>query len=99
MGRVELDGLRATLEASPDLVFAADRSGALLYLNATARTRWGDELGRQVVMLVGDALAKAADDVFATGVPSRFEWGEHGPAGVRAWFATAISPLGADAYW
>jgi PAS domain S-box-containing protein len=89
-----LDGLRAVLETSPDLVFAADAGGAVIYLNAVARARWGDELGRNAGDLVGASLAKAVAEA-----PTRFQWGEHGPGGVRAWFSTSIAPLADGGYW
>lgn len=92
-------GLTALVEASPNLVFAADRAGAVIYANAVARTRWGDALGRSAYELVGEPLARVANEVLATGTGTRFEWGEHGPAGVRAWFATAIAPLGNEGFW
>jgi PAS domain S-box-containing protein len=94
VGTAELDGLRAVLEASPDLVFAADPDDAVIYLNAVARARWGDELGRNARDLVGEPLAKAITDA-----PTRFQWGEHGPGGVRAWFSASIARLAGGGYW
>jgi PAS domain S-box-containing protein len=82
-----LDALRGLVEVSRDLVFAADASGALSYLNAAARERWGEALDRPAAALVGCEIA------------DRFQWGETGPGGVRAWFAATVTPLANGGYW
>ena len=97
-GPTELaDALRALLHASPDLVFLADRAGKVLYMNTIARSRWGDEPGSAHELV--DGLAAAAAEACTSGRSQRFEWGERGPGGVRAWFATAIHPVAGGAYW
>jgi len=93
-----VDALAWAFESSPDLAFAADRDGRVVFANPAARRRWpGLARGVQAASVFpddarGDHGARAAA-VLTTGEAARFEWGDHGPAGARAWFVCTLSPL------
>jgi len=94
--RVEV--LRGAFEGSPDLVFAATAGGTLLFMNAACRARAG-AIGadsRAAALFPDEARAMFAAfeaGVVAGGPAVRFQWGELGPAGVRRWFTSTLSPL------
>jgi PAS domain S-box-containing protein len=92
------EALAWALRPSPDLAFAAGTDGRLIFANEAAQQRWpGATVGAPAAALLpGDARERFSAleaGVIATGQPARFEWGEHGPAGVRRWFACTLSAL------
>jgi PAS domain S-box-containing protein len=89
-------GLEAQLEtigslfgASLDPVIVVGGAGRVLYANPAARQRWPEGASIAALSPLGDALAP----VLARGEPARLEWGDRSPAGVRAWYSCAISPV------
>ena len=96
-----LDALGFAFDSSPDLVFATDAEGVVLYLNGTARIR-GKELSHPVsaaALLPAEYAERfnvLARVVLSTGEGTRFEWGDEGAAGVRSWFGCTLSALRID---
>lgn len=72
-----------------DPVVAVGHGGVVLYANPAARHRWPDHPSIASISPLGDALAR----VLPTGEPARFQWGNTSPAGVRSWYASAVSPI------
>src|SRR4051812_20445722 len=77
------------LHDSPALAFEADADDRVVDANAAAAARWpigslaADGFPEDARARYRDARGRGHD---------RFEWGEHGPGGVRAWFVAAVSP-------
>ncbi len=93
-----IDALAWALGASPNVVFAADAGGHLVFANDAARQQWNAAVpGAPAVALFGDEtreqLGSVATRVLALGESGTFEAGEHGPAGVRAWSCYTLTPL------
>lgn len=72
--------------ADPALLFRAD--GGTLYANEAARSRAGDVFRASERGDLDRAIAAAFE-----GQSTSFECGEHGPAGVRAWYTCTVSPV------
>jgi PAS domain S-box-containing protein len=94
----QVDALAWAFESSPDLAFAAGRDGRIVFANPAARARWpGLARGVPAASLfpddARDGYRTRESAVLATGEAARLEWGDHGPAGARAWFACTLSPL------
>lgn len=93
-----LDALAWIFARSPDPVLATDARGRVVFANDAARARWGaGALGAELCVLIPAearerALAAQAS-VLAGAAVARFEWGDQGSTGVRAWFACALTPL------
>ncbi len=90
--------LASIFDASPDVVFGTDADRRLQYLNAAACGRWPDAVlassaGELFLGAFRDTFDAATDRVLAGGSAARFEWGEAGPGGIRAWFVCTITPL------
>lgn len=79
--------LAACFDASPDgvVAFRADRTS--LYENAAARQQ------RSLFDTNASGLADAIDTAFRDQAPTRFEWGDVGPGGVRCWFVCTVTPM------
>jgi PAS domain S-box-containing protein len=96
----QLSGIGFALEQSRDLVFAADRSGRLLFANAAARQSWKCETGVQIEKLLPadltQAIAATVEQVLTDRTSAHVEWGTLGPAGPRSWYACTLSPLLVD---
>ena len=93
-----VEALRAALEPSPDLVFAAAADGAVLFVNAALRARGAAPSPGARAMDLLPPEARPLFEVHQSGVvaggpAARFEWGELGPAGVRRWYTCTLSPL------
>jgi PAS domain S-box-containing protein len=101
LGPTRIGALEWTLGASRDLVLAVAADGAIAFANDAASARWpAASAGAAALASIPDeardsfraAIADALGGVDVT----RFEWGEHGPGGVRSWFTTTVSPLHED---
>lgn len=90
------------LELEPDLRTIADafdrslepvvivsHDGVVLYANQAACHRWPDHPSIASISPLGEGLAR----VLLTGEPARFQWGDTSSAGVRSWYASAVSPI------
>jgi PAS domain S-box-containing protein len=96
---LNVDALAWALGTSSSLAIAASADRTIVFANDAARTRWPDAIARTAdALFPEDARAKlaVAEQAAHAGNGSTFEWGEHGPAGVRAWFLCTVSPLRAD---
>lgn len=98
LSALRIETLAWALGASPDVVFAADAAGHLVFVNDAARQRWPAAApGARVAVLfddqTGEQLGAVAAGVLARSEPATFEAGEHGPAGVRAWSRYTLTPL------
>lgn len=92
---------RSMLDASPDLVVAIDPAGHVAYLNRAAAAGWPDAvLGTPAIALfpedVRGTLTDLVTKVRATNAPARFDWGERGPSGIRAWYVASLYADGDD---
>ena len=90
---MELDSHLKTIagafEGSVDPVVIVGHDGVLLHANQAARRRWPDHPTIASIAPLGEALAQ----VLLSGEPARFQWGDSSPAGVRSWYASAVSPI------
>ena len=84
-----LETIAGAFDTSLDPVVVAGHDGVLLYANRAARQRWPDHPTIASIAPLGEALAA----VLLTGEPARFQWGDSSPAGVRSWYASAVSPI------
>ena len=92
---------RSVLNAAPDLVIAIDRDDRVAFANRAASARWPDAVpGSSATSLLPDEarglFSAALAQVRAAGAPARFEWGERGPSGIRAWFVATVYAHGDD---
>lgn len=81
--------VRSTLGDAVDPVLVLGTRGEVLYVNAAAQQHWS--AGSNIDPL--SAFGRAVLPVIAAGQPSRGEWGEDGPSGVRCWYGCSIAPL------
>ena len=94
----QIGALEWSLGASADLVFAADRSGRVVFVNGAARKRWPESIETMdAAALFGpitrETYRDAAAQVFAGKSAVTFEWGDYQHGNVRTWFSTTISAL------
>ena len=93
-----IEALRWTLGTTPDPVLAVTADGRIAFANDAATERW---TGAVTGALTLGVLPEVAQEPFQAALTSalggakgvRFEWGEHGPGGVRCWFSTTVSAL------
>ncbi len=67
-----------------------------MFANVAAAARWPDATSGPTESLFPDDARerlRAAEAAALAGDPSSFQWGEHGPGGVRTWFVCTLSPL------
>jgi len=93
----KLQGIAWVFEASLDVVFVADTSGRVLYLNPRAQQLWASGAETTVEQLLpSDLLATSRAGlvrVLEARESFQFEWGEQGKAGALRWFSCTLSPL------
>lgn len=85
----QLETIRGLFGASLDPVIVVGNDGRVLFANPPARQRWPDGASLATLSELGAVLAP----VLERGEAARLEWGERSPAGVRAWYACAVSPV------
>ncbi|MDB4938338.1 MAG: sensory box protein [Labilithrix sp.] len=93
---IDVQALSWALGASSSLALATRRDRTVVFANDAARARWPGATAAPLDALFPDdargALA-AAEAAALAGDSKTFEWGEHGPAGIRGWFICTVSPL------
>ncbi len=93
---IRIDALEWALGSSGHLVLAARADSTVAFANGPARARWPEVASTEVTSLFPEAAReqlRAAQCAALQGEVSSFEWGEHGPGGVRSWFVCTASPL------
>ena len=90
----EISTLASALDDSLDLAFVVACDDTVEFANRAAQARFALDQAATLGFAAADreiygaALARALE-----GEAQRFEWGERGPAGVRAWFSASLTPL------
>lgn len=79
--------LASCFDASPDSVVALGADRTSLYENVAARQQ------RALFDANASGLVDAVDAAFRSRAPTRFEWGDLGPGGVRSWYACTVTPM------
>lgn len=81
---------RTTCRTILDPALILSEQALVLYANEAAQARWPEGCTVEATSSFGAAVLPR----LRAGEPSRAEWGEDGPAGVRSWYACTIAPLG-----
>lgn len=103
LSQAQLEVLAAMLRLHPGLAFLATSDGCVLAANEAAVRHWSDAVaagGRASLLFPEDTretFGALESAVLTKGEPATFSWGQQGPAGIRSWFTSSVSPLGAGA--
>lgn len=95
-GDIRVEALSWALGSSNSLALAAGTDRRVAFANPAAATRWPDATSVLTESLFPDDARerlRSAETAALAGDPSSFQWGEHGPGGVRSWFLCTVSPL------